>query len=97
MLHQSPASDKKNQRKFKSAAEKIWKTCWKRFEKTIEKDGKLIIAISGESGSGKSSIAYYLCKLFMEESERKSKELFNNIAKKNASSLHTEIYNFSFR
>ena len=78
MLHQAPASDEKQQRKFRTAARKIWKTYHKQFEEINKKSNKLIIAISGNSGSGKSSIAYYLCKLFIEENKKNAKHLWTD-------------------
>jgi uridine kinase len=46
----------------------IWDKYQNEFRSTLIAHGqKLVIAISGRSGSGKSSVAYHLCKKFKEE------------------------------
>lgn len=72
MLHSAPSRDEK----YKIAAERIWEAFFKEFEDAEPRGQKVIIAISGRSGSGKSSVAYYLCQCFMQHWKNKVKNVF---------------------
>lgn len=65
MLHDSPNIGSK---KFFDAATEIVKVFKDRFEDAFSANNqKIVISISGESGSGKSTISYQLSKKLMSE------------------------------